>query len=100
MKVRRVLRWCGRMLLSLAHDLGAGAQFTGALAIGMPPPPHLFVQSQQPRQESDPEFRQDLEPSNPDNAEVTGGPAPGHPERLIPHIPPEPEEQALWSQLR
>ncbi len=100
MGVRRVLRWCGRKLLPLAHGLGAGSQFMGALAIGMPPPLHLFVQSRQPRQESDLECRQDLEPSNPDNGEVAGGPAPGHPERLIPHIPPEPEEQALWSQLR
>ncbi|MPY49358.1 DUF6059 family protein [Streptomyces acidicola] len=91
------------MLLSLAHDVGAGAQFMGALAIGMSPPPHLFTQPMQltqPRNDPDPEPRNVLESTNPDIGKASGGPAPGHPERLIPHIPPEPEEQALWSQLR
>ncbi|MFF4523076.1 DUF6059 family protein [Streptomyces bluensis] len=96
------------MVLSLAHDVGAGAQFMGALTIGMPPPPHLFTQhtqSTQPtqptqlRNDPDPEPRNVLESTNPDINKAAGGPAPGHPERLIPHIPPEPEEQALWSQL-
>ncbi|MFD5327763.1 DUF6059 family protein [Streptomyces sp. NPDC127092] len=26
-------------------------------------------------------------------------PAPGHPERLVPHVRPSPAEQALWRQL-
>ena len=28
------------------------------------------------------------------------GPPPGHPERLIPHLPPSDEERLLWRQLR
>ncbi|MFI6346414.1 DUF6059 family protein [Streptomyces sp. NPDC050560] len=27
------------------------------------------------------------------------GPAPGHPERLVPEVPPTPVEEALWRQL-
>ncbi|MDW4905890.1 DUF6059 family protein [Streptomyces sp. ADMS] len=95
MKARRILRWCGRMLLSFAHDLGAGAQIMGALAIGMPPPPGVFVNH--PATPTAPTFPAE----EPDIAgDDTGGPAPGHPERLIPHVPLEPEENALWSQLR
>ena len=99
MKAPRVLRWCGRMFLSLAHEVGAGAQIMGALAIGMPPPPHFFTQCPQPGQDLDPTPRNDLESGSPDIGDASGGPAPGHPERLIPHIPPEPDERALWSQL-
>ncbi|OZV78837.1 hypothetical protein CA850_19160 [Micromonospora echinospora] len=29
-----------------------------------------------------------------------GAPPAGHPERLIPHVPPTPTERRLWSQLR
>ena len=27
------------------------------------------------------------------------GPAPGHPERLVPQLPPSPVERALWAEL-
>ncbi|MFG3549038.1 DUF6059 family protein [Streptomyces sp. NPDC047725] len=100
MTVRRILRRCGRMFLSFGRDVGAGAQIMGALAIGMPPPPGVFAHDPHPRHSPDPESCQDPELPAPAAGAVVGGPAPGHPERLVPHIPPEPEERELWSRLR
>ncbi|MER5212050.1 DUF6059 family protein [Streptomyces sp. NPDC002838] len=72
----------------------------GALAIGMPPPPEFFAHH--PRQGNEPAEDHTAEAGSPHSADedATGGPVPGHPERLIPHIPPAPDERALWSQLR
>jgi hypothetical protein len=40
------------------------------------------------------------EPCPPQHPERSGrSPGPSHPERRVPHVPPSPVEQALWSQL-
>ncbi|MFJ5225018.1 DUF6059 family protein [Streptomyces sp. NPDC088400] len=105
MKARGILRRCGRMFLALARDLGTGAQIMGTFAGGMPPAPGVFMCDPYPQ--PDPDSGADRrrgptapESPNPAAGEGVGGPVPGHPERLIPNTPPEPEERALWSQFR
>jgi len=35
----------------------------------------------------------------PEAAAEGGAPLPGHPERLVPHLPPSPVERQLWAQF-
>lgn len=110
----RFLFGCGRLIATVAREVFVGLKSFGAAAIGQPLPPEAFPPA--PRPEPTTPAGRPTTPAGP----ATGGPgqvgpgpdrpgpvggepgAPpsGHPERLIPHVPPTADERRLWSQLR
>lgn len=96
----RFLRSCGRLVAGAAREVFTGLKSFGAALIGMPLPPEAFPRptstdagATAPRPVPGPTRRPTAGPD-------PGAPPAGHPERLIPHVPPTPVERRLWSQLR
>ncbi|MGW4891922.1 DUF6059 family protein [Kitasatospora sp. NPDC004240] len=77
---RSAYRWSVRFLRWLEPGLVAYGAFWG-----LNPPFEWFTERESPASGPAPGHR----PS----------PGPGHPERLVPHVPLSPAERALWSQL-
>ncbi|SCL30152.1 DUF6059 family protein [Micromonospora inyonensis] len=115
MDAYRVLSRCGRLTVSLARELFSGLKAFGAALIGTPLPPEAFPPATPPAGGPVPTVTDatcrpvggepgqppsPVEPGTPWAGTEPGAPPAGHPERLIPHVPPTPVERRLWSQLR
>ncbi|MEU4568734.1 DUF6059 family protein [Micromonospora sp. NPDC023956] len=116
MDAYRFLRRCGRLVAGFAREMFTGLQAFGAALIGAPLPPAAFPPATPPAGGAAPTDRTvtdstgRAEPGEPERPRAEpdlrwfgaepGTPPAGHPERLIPHVPPTPVERRLWSQLR
>ncbi|XTZ17901.1 DUF6059 family protein [Micromonospora echinospora] len=128
MDAYRFLSRCGRLATEAARELFTGLQTFGAALIGAPLPPEAFPRPTPPAGRgaspdgtvsgptaTDPPTGGESGrptiggPGRPPSrvgpgalraGAEPGAPPAGHPERLIPHVPPTPTERRLWSQLR
>ncbi|SCL31287.1 hypothetical protein GA0074692_3084 [Micromonospora pallida] len=106
----RYLSRCGQLTVLVARELFAGLKTLGAALIGAPLPPEAFPPAGQPGHRATPPGGTVADDSTdrpatggPDRSPAgsdPGAPPAGHPERLIPHVPPTSVERQLWSQLR
>lgn len=97
-----ILRRCGRLAADAAREVFTGLKSFGAALIGIPLPPEAFPTSPGPAHgPGTPAAGPAVAPARPPTTgPEEGAPPAGHPERLIPDVPPSPVERHLWSQLR
>jgi hypothetical protein len=99
--VRRLLR---RAFGSLVPRGDAFYEALRCLGAGAPilPPPADMSRSRTPapaRPERDRSDRRSTRPVGQEAGWLPGGPPPNHPERLVAHVSPSPEEARLWAEL-